>query len=60
MARLQFLGAAGCVTGSRFVLQAGKERVLIDCGLFQGPKELRLRNWAPFPVAPSSLCRRRL
>jgi metallo-beta-lactamase family protein len=54
-AALQFLGATGCVTGSRFVLEAGKDRVLIDCGLFQGTKELRLRNWARFPVDPSSV-----
>jgi len=55
MTTLQFLGAAGCVTGSRFILEAGTARVLVDCGLFQGTKELRLRNWAPFPVPPSSL-----
>ena len=55
MTTLQFLGAAGCVTGSRFILEAGADRVLVDCGLFQGTKDLRLRNWAPFPVPPSSL-----
>ncbi len=55
MARLQFLGAAGCVTGSRFVLESRTDRVLIDCGLFQGSKELRLRNWASLPVPTSSL-----
>lgn len=52
---LQFLGAAETVTGSRFLLQTPRARVLVDCGLFQGPKELRLRNWAPFPIEPSSL-----
>src|SRR5262245_36477069 len=55
MTTLQFLVAAGCVTGSRFILESGSERVLVDCGLFQGSKELRLRNWTSFPVQPSSL-----
>lgn len=54
MTTLQFLGAAGCVTGSRFILESGNDRVLVDCGLFQGTKELRLRNWSSFPVQPSS------
>lgn len=55
MATLQFLGAAGTVTGSKYLLEAGGERLLIDCGLFQGEKELRLRNWNPLPVPPSSI-----
>ncbi len=55
MTTLQFLGAAGCVTGSRFILETGNDRVLVDCGLFQGTKDLRLRNWATFPVPPSGL-----
>ncbi len=55
MATLQFLGATGTVTGSRFLLRTPRARVLVDCGLFQGTKELRLRNWAPFPVDPASL-----
>src|SRR5207245_10179931 len=45
-ARLQFLGAAGTVTGSMHLLTVGGHRVLLDCGLFQGVKELRLRNWS--------------
>ena len=49
-ATLTFLGAAGTVTGSRHVLESGQTRLLLDCGLFQGLKELRLRNWAPSPV----------
>ena len=49
---LRFLGAAGTVTGSRHLLEAGGRRILLDCGLFQGVKPLRLRNWAPFPVPP--------
>lgn len=52
---LQFLGAAGTVTGSKYLLRHEGSSVLIDCGLFQGYKQLRLRNWAPFPVPPSSL-----
>jgi len=55
MTTLQFLGAAGCVTGSRFVLDTGSDHVLVDCGLFQGTKDLRLRNWSPFPVSPAGL-----
>lgn len=50
MASIQFLGAAGTVTGSKFLLEHDGRQVLIDCGLFQGPKELRLRNWAPTPL----------
>ena len=52
---LQFLGATGTVTGSRFLLDTPRARVLIDCGLYQGRKELRARNWAPFPVDPASI-----
>ena len=52
---LSFLGAAGTVTGSRHLLEADGRRILIDCGLFQGLKQLRLRNWGPFPVAPDSI-----
>jgi metallo-beta-lactamase family protein len=55
MASIQFLGAAGTVTGSRHLLEHEGHRVLLDCGLFQGEKELRLRNWAPFPVPPGSI-----
>lgn len=47
---LTFLGAAGTVTGSKHLLDVGGHRVLVDCGLFQGLKELRLRNWAAFAV----------
>lgn len=52
---VQFLGGAGTVTGSRFLVDTPRARVLVDCGLFQGPKDLRLRNWAPFPVPPASI-----
>jgi metallo-beta-lactamase family protein len=52
---LRFLGAARTVTGSRFLLETPRARVLFDCGLFQGLKELRLRNWDPFPVPPEQV-----
>ncbi len=55
MPALTFLGAARTVTGSRFLLEAGGARVLVDCGLFQGLKELRLRNWEPLPVPPDGI-----
>ena len=54
-ASLQFLGAAGGVTGSKYLFSHGDDQVLIDCGLFQGLKELRLRNWAPVPIDPARL-----
>src|SRR5262245_13514617 len=53
--KLTFLGATQTVTGSKFLLDSGDHRVLIDCGLFQGMKELRLRNWADPPADPSSI-----
>ncbi len=52
---LRFLGGTGSVTGSRFLLELPRARVLVDCGLFQGLKELRLRNWHEFPVPPASI-----
>ena len=55
MTTLHFLGAAGSVTGSKFVLESNGYRVMIDCGLFQGRKELRLRNWEPCPLNPASI-----
>ncbi len=55
MTKLSFLGAAGTVTGSRFLLETRGKKILIDCGLFQGPKELRQRNWNPFPVDPAGV-----
>jgi metallo-beta-lactamase family protein len=52
---LTFLGAARTVTGSKYLLEHEGTRVLVDCGLFQGLKELRLRNWEEFAVPPSSI-----
>ena len=51
---IQFLGATKTVTGSRYLLRADR-KVLVDCGLFQGLKELRLRNWSGFPVSPNTI-----
>ena len=52
---LQFLGATGTVTGSKYLVRHAGTSVLVDCGLFQGFKQLRLRNWAALPVAASSI-----
>ena len=54
-ATLTFLGAAGTVTGSKFLLTSGGHRVLVDCGLFQGQRDWRRRNWEPIPVDPASI-----
>src|SRR5262245_5362028 len=53
--RLTFLGATETVTGSKFLFEAEGRRILIDCGLFQGLKQLRLRNWEEPPVDPRSV-----
>ncbi len=53
--KLTFLGGVGTVTGSKYLLESDGMRLLVDCGLFQGFKQLRLRNWAPFPVPPQDI-----
>ncbi|MDT8409018.1 MAG: MBL fold metallo-hydrolase [Wenzhouxiangellaceae bacterium] len=50
--RLRFLGATDSVTGSKFLLEAQGRKILVDCGLYQGYKQLRERNWRAFPIAP--------
>ena len=55
MMKLSFLGAAGTVTGSKYLLAWQDKKILIDCGLFQGLKKLRLRNWAPLEIYPGSV-----
>jgi len=55
MPSLTFLGAARTVTGSKYLLEHDGVRVLVDCGLFQGLKPLRERNWEDFPVPPESI-----
>ena len=52
---LSFLGGAGTVTGSKYALQNGRDVALVDCGLFQGFKTLRLKNWAPLPIDPRKI-----
>ena len=53
--RLEFLGGVGTVTGSKYLLDTGRRRILVDCGLFQGFKQLRLRNWDSLPIAPHDI-----
>ena len=53
--RLSFFGAAGTVTGSRYLIETEDQRILVDCGLFQGRKELRARNWSRLPFDPRSI-----
>ena len=52
---ITFLGGTGTVTGSKYLVRHGKECVLVDCGLFQGYKQLRLRNRTPLPIAPGQI-----
>jgi len=52
---ITFLGGADTVTGSKYLVEHNHQRLLVDCGLFQGYKQLRLRNWAPLPVAPGQI-----
>ena len=49
---ITFLGATETVTGSRFLLEYENERILVDCGLYQGSKEIQAKNREPFPVDP--------
>jgi metallo-beta-lactamase family protein len=53
--KITFLGGVGTVTGSKYLVSAGNRRLLVDCGLFQGYKQLRLRNWAKLPVNPADV-----
>src|SRR6266571_1142951 len=55
MAKLTFLGAAGCVTGSKYLVEAAGKRLLVDCGIFQGSQELQDRNYKPLPVDPKTI-----
>jgi len=52
---ITFLGATETVTGSRFLVTTGRSKVLVDCGMFQGTKEIRKKNWEPFPVDVSTI-----
>ena len=53
--RITFLGATNTVTGSKFLINLGDKKILVDCGLFQGVKELRTRNWVKFPIDPKTI-----
>lgn len=53
--KIHFLGAAGTVTGSKFLIETPEKNILIDCGMFQGIKELREKNWEDFPFPPSKI-----
>jgi glyoxylase-like metal-dependent hydrolase (beta-lactamase superfamily II) len=53
--KIRVLGAAGTVTGSRFLIEYADRSVLIDCGLFQGGRKMKARNWEPFPIRPERL-----
>lgn len=53
--KIKFLGGAKTVTGSRYLITAENTKILVDCGLFQGLKDYRSRNWEPFPVSPSEI-----
>ena len=55
MASLRFLGATGTVTGSKYVFSHKNSNIMVDCGLFQGLKELRLRNWTPLKIDVNDL-----
>ena len=52
---LTFLGAAGTVTGSKFLIERGQRRLMVDCGLYQGEREWRRLNWKPLPVPPDTI-----
>jgi metallo-beta-lactamase family protein len=49
---ISFFGAARTVTGSKHLIETNGKKILVDCGLFQGPRDLRDRNWQPFPFDP--------
>jgi metallo-beta-lactamase family protein len=55
MTKIQFLGATRTVSGSKFLIDNGEERILVDYGMFQGPKKLRLLNWQPPAISPSTI-----
>ncbi|MGB2883060.1 MAG: MBL fold metallo-hydrolase, partial [Rhodoferax sp.] len=52
---ITFLGGADTVTGSKYLVRQGDQCLMVDCGLFQGYKQLRLRNWTPLPIAPNTV-----
>ena len=55
MATISFYGGVGTVTGSKYLLEHNGKKILVDCGLFQGLKELRMRNWQDPPFTPAEI-----
>jgi metallo-beta-lactamase family protein len=55
MVKITFLGAAGTVTGSKYLIEAEGKRLLVDCGLFEGSKDLKQRNWDKLPIDPATI-----
>src|SRR5438477_3976774 len=55
MAKLTFLGAAGTVTGSKYLVEAAGKKLLVDCGIFQGAPELSERNYKPLSIDPKTI-----
>lgn len=55
MVKIQFIGGAGTVTGSKYLISTSSKKILVDCGLFQGVKSQRLRNWENFPIDPAEI-----
>src|ERR1700678_1074897 len=55
MAKITFLGAAGTVTGSKYLIEAGGKKLLVDCGLFQGGRDLTQRNWNKLPMDAATI-----
>jgi len=53
LTRISFLGAAGTITGSKYLVETETAKMLVDCGLFQGVKAVRERNWSPLAVVPA-------
>jgi len=53
--KITFLGATGTVTGSKYLVSTENYKIMVDCGLFQGLKQLRLKNWKPLPIDPASV-----
>lgn len=52
---IKFIGATGTVTGSKYLVSTNSQKILVDCGLFQGLKQLRLKNWAPLPFKATEI-----
>ena len=58
--KINFLGASGVVTGSKFLIETSEKNILVDCGMFQGLKELRELNWSDLPAKVASKLQQKL